>query len=149
MQWTPRNKQIATAVGIGVGLVVLYLVFKPGSDNSGLIEDPTGNNPDPLDPDQSGGFEPSLAAERLFDAMNRLGTDEDAIMGVFQTVSVANAKKVWAAFGKRPYNDNLGNDFVGPWGTLTKRDLTYWLKSELSAGSLETIRIKYKSTNLI
>lgn len=147
MEMTKPQKQTAIAIAVVAALLVGYFVFIKKEDDSGYYDDPTGNNVDPLNPQN---FNPSLAAERIYDAMKNSGTDENGIMAVFQTVSVANFPKVFAKFGKRSYNSQLGNQTNwSPFYSLPLEPLNVWLKEELSAKSYETLRIKYQSTNLL
>lgn len=147
MKLTPENKKVALAVVTTIAIgTVLYFALKPRGDQE-YLEDPTGNDGIINNP---ASFSPSIAAERLYEAMRYMGTDESAIMSVFQTVSVANFTKVYTLFGKRSYNSVTGDQRrYNPFKALPLENLQVWLKSELSANSYETLRLKYKSTNLL
>lgn len=143
---TKPQKQTAIGIAVVAALLIGYYVFIKKEDDSGYQDDPTGNNPVPGNPTV---FNPSLAAERLYDAMKETGTDENAVMAVLQTVSVSNMKQVYGKFGKRSYNKQLGNQLnFSPFFSLPLEPLNVWFKEELSAKSYETIRIKYQSLNL-
>jgi hypothetical protein len=141
-----KNIKIGVAI-LGVGLIGYYLMS--GSDSGqGYGDDPTGNNVNPNMPQPT--FNAKQAAIKLYDAMRELGTDEDAIMQVFQTVSVSNFPKVYKEFGIRSYNKTMGNQYnFNPFGSLPLENLAVWLENELSSSSFETLRTKYKATNLI
>ncbi|MFY0481664.1 hypothetical protein ACI6PS_03590 [Flavobacterium sp. PLA-1-15] len=142
---TKPHKQTAIAIAVVAAILIGYFVLNK-EDDSGYQSDPTGNNPDPNNPTV---FNPSLAAERLYDAMKESGTDENAVMAVLQTVSVSNMKAVFGKFGKRSYNKQLGNQLnFSPFFSLPLEPLNVWFKEELSSKSYETIRIKYQSLNL-
>jgi len=142
-----EQKTIKIVATIGAVLLLGYFIRRRPDSGSGYGDDPTENN------SQNGNgvvFNPKIAAEKLYDAMKEMGTDENAIMQVFQTVSVGNFVKVFNAFKLRSYNDQLGNQYnFNPFISLPTRSLSYWLKKELSSSSFETLRIKYQSTNLI
>lgn len=143
-----NDNNLKVGIGIAAALAVGILLIKKSDNGTGYGNDPTGNNAYPSD--INGSFNAKDAAEKLYNAMRESGTDEKAIMQVFQTVSVQNFIKVYAAFGKRSYNDQLGNQYnFNPFFNLPLHNLSYWLKSELSGSSFETLRIKYKTTNLI
>jgi hypothetical protein len=83
-------------------------------------------------------------AQQLLDAMNKNrnsfflgGTDEDAIENVFNQLQTGDDfLLVYNAFGLKEYNGF--NSPVEGWewfDTYVKRDLIYWLKSELSSSS--------------
>lgn len=142
---TEGQKNIKIGAGIAAALLLGFLLIKRKDNGTGYGEDPTGNNGnDPIT------FNAKDAATKLYNAMREMGTDENAIMQVFQNVSVTNFSKVFHAFGKRSYNDQMGNQYnFNPFIPLPLHTLSYWLKNELSKSSFETLRIKYKSTNLI
>lgn len=142
-----NDNSLKIGIGITAALVVGLLLIKKSDNGNGYGYDPTGNN---TQGNNSSAFNAKDAAEKLYNAMREMGTDEKAIMQVFQTVSVQNFTKVYNAFGKRSYNDQMGNQYnFSPFYDLPLHNLSYWLKSELSGSSFETLRIKYKSTNLI
>lgn len=142
-----EHKNIKIGVAVGAVLLLGYVIVKRADDRQGYGDDPTGNNM------QNGNavvFNAKVAAEKLYDAMKEMGTDENAIMQVFQTVSVGNFAKVFNAFMLRAYNSQLGNQYnFSPFYSLPTRSLSYWLKNELSSSSFKTLQIKYRSTNLI
>jgi hypothetical protein len=139
---TPQNKKIATysAVALGLGLVVYYAFFN--KDNDGAATDPTGNNggnnpglPTPV-------FNAKKVSLELFDAMNQIGTDEDAIISNLRTVTPAQFIQVIKAFGKERYTDYLG--YKTSFGK--ERDLPYWLKAELSDQEYLNLKRKYPNS---
>lgn len=147
------NKNLKIGIGVAAAVLLGYLLIKKSDNGGGYGEDPTGNNFIPGSPGSSGNavvFNAKTAAEKLYDAMKEMGTDENAIMQVFQTVSVGNFPKVYHAFGRRSYNKTLGNQYnFSPFSNLPLENLSVWLENELSNSSFETLRTKYRSTNLI
>ncbi len=135
------------AIGVAAVGLLTWLILKNKPDNGqGYGDDPTGNNPG----GSSVPFNAKLAAEKLYNAMREMGTDEKAIMQVFQTVSLSNYSKVYHAFGRRAYNMHLGNQYnFNPIFDLPLHNLSEWLENELSKASFQTLRTKYQSTNLI
>lgn len=146
MEISDKNKPKIIIGVIGAGILA-WLIFRNSPDNgSSYGDDPTGNNPG----GSSVPFDAKLAAEKLYNAMRETGTDEKAIMQVFQTVSLSNFSKVYHAFGKRAYNTQLGNQYnFNPFFDLPRHTLSTWLEEELSKSSFQTLRTKYQSTNLI
>lgn len=139
-----------TKIGIGLAAagIVGYLIVTSRDRGSGYGDDPTGNNVSPNTPIVV--FNSKNAVQKLYDAMREIGTDEKAIMQVFQGVSVSNFPKVYKDFGLRSYNSVLGNQYrFNPFFSLPLENLAVWLENELSNSSFETLRIKYKTTNLI
>lgn len=142
-----KEKQTKILIGIVATGMLAWLIFRNAPDNGvSYGDDPTGNNP-------GGGsvpFDAKLAAEKLYNAMREMGTDEKAIMQVFQGVSLGNFSKLYHAFGKRSYNKQLGNQYnFNPIFDLPLHNLSEWLENELSKASFATLRTKYQSTNLI
>lgn len=82
-------------------------------------------------------------AQQLLDAMNAkepfYGTDEEVIEAVFnQLKNGQDFIKVFNAFGKKDYNGHNSPAEGGIWNWIDsyeKRDLIYWLRSEISANS--------------
>lgn len=142
-----KENQPKVVIGVLAAGVVTWLLFKNSADNGkGYGDDPTGNNPGAT----STTLDVKLAVDKLYNAMREIGTDEKAIMQVFQTVSLGNFSKVYHAFGKRSYNTQLGNQYnFNPFFSLPLYNLSEWLENELSKASFQTLRTKYQSTNLI
>lgn len=81
-------------------------------------------------------------AQQLLDAMNwgrdtwiLSGTDDDAILAIFQKLkNGADFNKIYKAFGEKDYDGYESPPDGGIWNwttQYTKRNLVYWLKSEL------------------
>lgn len=125
-----ENIKIGAAV-VATGLV-LYLIF--GNKNTSGTPDPTVTG----DPTTS--FNPQNVADGLYDAMNRLGTDNNAVIELLKTVSPGQFMLVSRAFGLKPYNTWTGNDFGY---FLSSLPLKGWLKEEVSAADYAILKSKY------
>lgn len=81
-------------------------------------------------------------ANKLDNAMIRMGTDEDAIEFVFdQLKNESDFNKVYNKFGLRQYSSTWGN--IGDPVTSNKRDLIYILNQELSESLINDYKIQY------
>lgn len=143
---TPQQKQYAIYGGVALAVgIAAYLIFKPTSTTAGSYgsNDPTGNG-GILNPGGSV-FNAANIADKLYNAMKSIGTDEDLIFNSLQGVSQTQFGQVIQAFGKKSYNSTYGNQInYSPWaGNLPLEPLQVWLKSELSDQSYETLRQKY------
>ncbi|WP_035677916.1 hypothetical protein [Flavobacterium limnosediminis] len=144
---TPIQKQYALYGGIALAVgIAAWFIFKPTSTTtSGSYgsNDPTGNggvlNPGTVV------FNAKNIAEKLYNAMKDSGTDEDLIFNSLQGLSLTQFAQVIQAFGKRSYNSLYGNqiNWNPLFGSLPLEPLQVWLKSELSAKSYETLRLRY------
>ncbi|PSG90877.1 hypothetical protein [Aurantibacter aestuarii] len=87
-------------------------------------------------------------AQQLLDAFNSkeplYGTDEEAVLNVFKKlVNTADFIRVYNAFGTKDYNGN-NSPPTGAWSwfdSYEKRNLVYWLKSELSPSDGEVYQV--------
>lgn len=142
MKLTPQNeKYIKIAAGC-VAVLVLYKMLVPKSDTSGSTEDPTGNGGTTTTPGYV--FNAGKVANELWRAMKDMGTDEDAIVSALTPVNATQFTQVIAAFGSQPYNSTMGNQLVYvPFTSLPKKNLQYWLKSELSTSRYNILKMKY------
>ena len=122
-----------TAIYVAIALGIVYAVFKVKSALSPTdinITDPPNvtvqESNTTITQEQASTF-----AQQLLNAMDRWGTDENTIYTIFSKLATADDfKMIYKAFGSF-YYDGVGiPTFV--FGNETKRDLVYWLKSELS-----------------
>lgn len=128
------KKNIKIAGGVAAAILIIYLVTKsPSGSNGGSSVDPTGNGtlPDASSPTVS--FNAIKIADGLEKAMKGPGTDEAKIQSLLRTVTQAQFKQVYDAFGQRDYG------YI--WTDL--QPLEVWLDSELSSEEYETLRLKY------
>lgn len=142
MKLTAQQKENLenSAYVVGAGLFV-YFVFIKRRENSGVNIDPTGNG---SNPPNLGVFNALHVATSLYDAMKNMGTDREAIFEILKTVSQAQFTEVKTAFGKLNYNPVTGDQRnYNPFSVLTKYDLKFWLKSELSNADYIQLRNKY------
>lgn len=143
-----ENPKTLIYVGLGVlGVVVVYKIIK-GTANK--VDQVLNGDPD-IDNQVNGvGGNTKNAtisnqiainlAQQLLDAMNVkepfYGTDNDTIDLVFEKLKNGDDyMKVYLAFGKKDYNgyNSPPQGFWSNFDSYEKRDLNYWLKSELSS----------------
>ncbi|ALM50310.1 hypothetical protein AMR72_16315 [Flavobacterium psychrophilum] len=131
-------------IGVGVlGAIVLFKLVVPKTDNSGSAQDPTGNGSTPVGT-PGGTFNANATADKLYNAMKDLGTDEDKILNALMYVTPTQFAQVVKAFGKQSYNKTLGNQIrVIPWQPLTLYPLQVWLENELSSEQYNILALKY------
>lgn len=119
---TPQQiEYVKIGATVAAAGLILYLVL--GTKNKNGTADPevstgTGGN--------TSYFNAQNVAEGLYDAMNRMGTDDNSILELLKPVSPGQFMLVSKAFGMKPYNTVLGNDF-GLW--LDNYSLKNWLKN--------------------
>lgn len=137
-----KNLKTGAIVVAGVGL--LYLIVSNKNDNSGSVQDPTGNSGYiPVIPV----FNAQKVATALWEAMKDRGTEEEVILEVLKYVNQNQFAQVIIAFGKLNYNPVTGDQVnYNPFGSLTKYDLKFWLKEELSAQEYAILRSKYPNS---
>jgi len=82
-------------------------------------------------------------AQNLFDAMNRLGTDEKTLFDSITTLNSEDLKLVVKIFGLRSY-------FGHGYGAILGQDksLQGWLKAELGGGDLENMKVLFDARNV-
>lgn len=131
-----QSNNLKIGIGVAAAVVVGYFLFF-NKDSGGTSQDPTGNNGGGVMPTPV--FDANRVRLKLFDAMNRVGTDEDAIITTLRTVTPQQFDQVFVKFGKERYNDWLGYKTSFD----TERDLAYWLKAELSSDEYLNLQRKY------
>lgn len=99
-------------------------VSPPASNNGG------GNNDNP-----AGYFSATKVAEKLYNAMKMIGTDEDVILNELDKLKVGQLQQVIDAFGERKYFGGMANPVFG-----SPKSLTQWLKAELDSTEIEPVR---------
>lgn len=77
-------------------------------------------------------------AERLYNAMAGVGTDEQAILSALQGLTENDFIKVYEAFGKRQYSLFWGNK--GDPLTSSKHHLITWLTNELNDNEIKELQ---------
>jgi hypothetical protein len=114
---------IGAAAGVA-GVILFRLIFRGAKEAAERLNEITGAT-----------YRPQwyiVAADRLEAAMFDLGTDEEAIYGVFDELqNDADFIKLFNAFGMRTYSGGLT-----PWLVL---NLTEWLTQELNQDEIEVI----------
>lgn len=117
-------KTILIVSGVAVGGYFIYKKVTEVNNSIALGENP--NEP------KSGltAFQAQKAADTLFNAMNRLGTDEQAIYEVLTGLTYNDFVKVSDAFGKRYYQKQMGME--GGYLFDEAYGLYEWLRFELS-----------------
>jgi len=139
------------------GLIVGYFLYK---GITGIVNTVTG---EPIDNQVNGTggssagatittTEANNYAQQLLDAMNVMlplwGTDDETILEIFQKFqNSADFIKVYNAFGTKDYNGN-NSPPTGGWSYLdsyAKKNLVYWLKSELGDSVGDPVHTLVKS----
>ncbi|MFN3941490.1 MAG: hypothetical protein ACK4K1_02495 [Flavobacterium sp.] len=133
-----RNLKILGAI---LGTIFLYRYFSTDKDDFGGATDPTGNsNTNVITP----GFDAKRVAERLYELMKTMGSENMAIIRVFNNINEAEFGKVRTAFGRRSYNKTLGNQYnFNPFSSLPLEPLEVWLENELSSKEYSVLKLKY------
>ncbi|AMD85430.1 hypothetical protein SAMN05444369_11032 [Capnocytophaga haemolytica] len=148
LSFIAKNKMtILVSAAVLAGVFVVYKVAKrfAGSDDDDHVKG-TGSDLDKskatITEAQSKNY-----AEQLLDAMNAAyplwGTDEKTILAVFnQLKNKHDFLMVYHAFGLRDYNgyNSPPKSFWKYLDVYQKRDLVYWLKSELSPSDGEVYK---------
>lgn len=125
--------------GAIVAIVLLRKVIK--SISSFGSEDRSALRPEEAKVDDSkasiSDSQAKVYANQLFDSMNGYGTDEDTIKGVFEKITPDDFKKVYNAFGRKPYTSTIIGGgtptSTSMWlGDYQDADLIYWMRKELS-----------------
>ena len=122
-----------------VALIVLYFVwkffFKKSADELAAEKAAETINGLPIEENNLSLSQSdiNLIAQELYNAMKGVGTDEDAIVSVFNRISTKDdLLAVMKRFGTPEYGSWwLGHKYL---------DLTGWLKEELSGEPLRTVR---------
>ena len=136
---------ILKAAGVIAGIYLLYQTA--GAINDFFEDDKTDNERETtldIDPDKLTITEEKAKnwAATLFESMKVANkTDEDAIRSVFDIITPEDFKLIHKYFGTPHYDDLFGSspldNFLGDLDVFTgasqKRDLVYWLKSEVSS----------------
>ncbi|MDR2963463.1 MAG: annexin [Bacteroidales bacterium] len=90
--------------------------------------------------------EATLIAEKLYAAMDGMGTDSKAIMSLLIGTARTDddLKLINKSFGIREYG-STGSPY---WGSGTPSDLSTWLRNELSGSDLEKLRVRFTSAGI-
>jgi len=146
-------------VGVLVGVYLLYKVVKKVSDGIDNIGGGDSNIDDNIGGTGGEIINPTISeqqainfASQLLDAFNAkepiYGTDEATVELVFdQLKNASDFLLVFYAFGEKDYNGN-NSPPTGWWSYLDsyeKRDLVYWLNSEIDPVKDAQLRQKVKS----
>lgn len=136
-------KTILTVSGVIAGV---YLIYKTTTSLKDALpnfnDDPNagGGNLDPSNTDVPYGAtitknQAEAIAAGLFEAMDRMGTDEAKIFSLLQGKNGVDYAMISKAFGTPRYNGFTSAAYLYP-----KRNLTYWLSSELSSYEFEKLK---------
>lgn len=138
-----EHKSIIYFIVIGLVLIFLYRRFVKGVQTP----QPPGNltnTPVEKEDDSKSGIteqEARAYAERLYEAMKGIGTDEEAIKKILQPLTLHDYNRVYNMFGLRKYFVNGEAAFLGE-----NLSLTEWLIQELSDNDI--IELKKLNRNL-
>jgi len=118
-----------------VGAIVAILLIK--KILSGFLGKDEGTNPETSTNDAT------LIARNLFDAMNRLGTDEKTLFDSITPLTKSELLDVIAAFGLKSY-------FGSGYGAVLGQDksLQGWLKAELSNKEDKKMKALFDAKNV-
>ena len=135
MNLPPATRGLVTLVGVGVGLYVVYKIYKSVSDSlSGVetVESSAGKedrgwasevdklNQNPATKATISKAQAQSYAASLFAAMDGYGTDEDAIYSVFSNIkNDADYAMVFNAYGVREISSGAWNPSPNFKGTLS------------------------------
>ncbi|OAB79747.1 hypothetical protein [Cochleicola gelatinilyticus] len=141
-----NSKELLILLGIAVGGYMLYKTVK-GISNAVQVEndpDAGSGNMGTTNADntvQIGGTitknQAKIAASRLLNAMNIVGTDVSTIYAVLEDKTAKDYALISNEFGEERYTGIA----KGPWPNKF-RNLAYWLQSELSNNQYETLKQK-------
>ncbi|HEX8269765.1 MAG TPA: hypothetical protein VF581_07725 [Flavobacterium sp.] len=130
----------------GAAILAAFIGYKMFFDNDqgGSANDPTGNGTVNPGSGSAPAFNASKTAKELYDAMKDPGTSETDILAALQRVNASQFDQVFAAFGAKQYNLNLGSQWnLVPFTQLPYVNLKGWLKNELSDEEYALLRLKY------
>ena len=129
---------------IGVAVVAFFLLKKLIANWKGSITDPANMDCDALKRSVSAD-EIIMITEGIYDAMNRIGTNEQAIIDLITPLNSEDLKCVVKAFGLRRYDPIFGTGSLVIGAT---KSLQGWLKSELSGYWLGIIQALFTERNI-
>jgi len=143
-------KKYLLGVGCVLGGVVLYLVIKKIKKNniqnslSNSVQSTYTVTSSEKNEAKTNGFTESTAttyANRLYNAMKGVGTDEDTVVSTIESLkSAGELKMVCSAFGTQKYTT---------WSLQTVYgDLVTWLKDELSGSTLKRVKAVFNKFNV-
>mgnify|MGYP001560980167 CR=1 FL=1 len=138
------NYQNKIIIAVVVLLIVLFIYFlkKKDVDKIDFKTKPTDgsqkNSVSTITDTQA-----RTIARRLFDAMDRLGTDEPAIIRNTENLNGASLQKVYIAFKKPKYWAGEESGLFGP-----PTDLFGWFEGELGGKDLTDVKSIWRKSNL-
>jgi len=91
--------------------------------------------------------EAAIIAQKLFAAMDGMGTDDNTIMNLLIETARTDddLKLIVKTFGVKDYG-TYGSPY---WGSGTPSDLTMWLTNELSGSKLQTLRNRFAQAGIV
>ena len=162
MNLPPATRGLVTVVGVGVGLFIAYKIYKSiagtlsgvetqqtasAKEDRGWNTDVDKLNQNPATKATITTAQALLYANKLFAAMDGYGTDEDAIVAVFNNLkNDADFAMVMSSYGSREISSGSFNPSPNFKGTLGAA-LTDELDTEWTAkinNLLATKKIKYR-----
>jgi len=164
-QYVAKNPRTSLYIALGIGAVVLaYVLIKKTTDKVGQIFEGDPNIDDNVvitlgnlsivsSKLTIGNDQAKIYAQQLLDAMNAkqpfYGTDEKTILEVFKKINSEDFKLIFYHFGMKDYNGH-NSPPTGFWSNLDsyeKRNLVYWLNSELSPSDGQVYDLVKKTVN--
>jgi hypothetical protein len=94
--------------------------------------------------------EATIISQNLFSAMNRFGTDEKAIIeNLSKAQTKADLLLITQKFGVKPYDGlGLSDTFISNQVAAVMKNLSGWLRSELSGPDLKKVKEIYNNLNV-
>jgi hypothetical protein len=141
-------KKISLYLGIAVSLIFVIRLFKKSPEQ---LKTELDNLPIEDSHLTMSDYAALSYANRLFMAMNRLGTDENEIFEIFENIhSQSDYNLVKQKFGIKPYDGwALADTFMAKKFFSTEKNLYGWLSAELSVLKLRKLKDIVKPYNVV
>lgn len=144
------NNPIMWVAISAIGGLLIWKVYKKYADNAEqrnlqkALEKTTQVDTTKLTINQA---EAALIAQKLFSAMEGMGTDDKTIMSLLIDTPRTNddLKLIVKTFGIKEYG-TYGSPM---WGSGTPSDLTTWLTNELSGSNLQKLRNRFAQAGIV
>lgn len=143
------NNQIMIVGVSAIGAFVLWRVVKKYMDNAGVRAQNKAlnqqNTPDPKGLTMSQA-EATIVSEKLYAAMDGIGTDTKTIMDLLIHTPRTNddLKLIVRTFGLKEYG-TTGSPY---WGKGTPSDLSTWLRNEMSGSDLQKLQVRFAQAGI-
>jgi len=162
MNLPPATRGLITLVGVGVGIYVVYKIYKSISatmsgevtpqqagarEDRGWASEADSLNQNPATRSTISKAQAQSYAQSIFTAMDGYGTDEDTILGIFKNIkNDADFAMISNAYGVREVSSGAYNpepNYKGSMSGALTSELSQWYKDELNK-ILAGKKIKYR-----